>query len=73
MAFVLLLCGIALTGLGLFAATGTPLVAPVLALHLGLVLTFFLILPFSKMVHGFFRLAALAAEQTRRGPQGERP
>jgi citrate/tricarballylate utilization protein len=30
------------------------------------VLTFFLILPFSKMVHGFFRLTALAAEEALR-------
>ncbi|MES2970066.1 MAG: tricarballylate utilization 4Fe-4S protein TcuB [Pseudomonadota bacterium] len=66
MAFVLLLCGVAVTGLALFVATGTALVAPLLALHLGLVLTFFLILPFSKMVHGFFRLTALAAEEALR-------
>lgn len=47
------------TGLGLYAATGTGLVQPLLALHLGTVLTFFVTTPYSKMAHGFYRLAAL--------------
>ena len=59
MAFVLLLGLTGVSGLTLFAATGTALVGPLLAIHLGAVLTFFLTTPYSKMVHGFFRLAAL--------------
>jgi len=62
MAFILLLGAVALTGLALYAATGTVLVAPLLALHLAVVTVLFLLMPYSKMVHGFFRLAALVAE-----------
>lgn len=62
MAFVLLLGLTGLTGLLLYAATGTSLVAPLLAIHLGAVLAFFLTLPFSKMVHGFYRTAALVRD-----------
>lgn len=66
MAFTLLLGGVALSGLALYAATGTGGVAPLLALHLACVLVFFLSMPFSKMVHGFYRLAALMVEASRR-------
>lgn len=62
MAFVLLLGLVALTGLALYAATGSALVGPLLAIHLATVMVLFLLMPFSKMVHGFFRLAALVAE-----------
>lgn len=65
MAFILVLGFVAASGLALYAATGTGLVAPLLALHLGAVLGFFLLLPFTKMVHGFFRLTALIAEQAK--------
>ena len=59
MGFVLLLGLTGLTGLMLYAATGTALVAGLLALHLGAVLAFFVTLPYSKMAHGFYRTAAL--------------
>ncbi len=62
MAFVLLLGAVGATGLALYAATGTAAVPALLALHLGLVLTFFLLTPYSKMAHGFYRLAALTIE-----------
>jgi len=67
MAFVLLLFAVSATGLALYAATGTGAVGLLLPLHLALVLTFFLLTPYSKMAHGFFRLAALArdAQNTR--------
>ena len=68
MAFVLLLGATALSGLLLYAATGTGAVAPLLALHLGFVLAFFLLTPFSKMAHGFYRFAALIAEAQRSEP-----
>ena len=63
MAFVLLLFATSATGLLLYAATGTGAVAALLPLHLGAVLTFFLLMPYSKMAHGFYRLAALAKDQ----------
>jgi citrate/tricarballylate utilization protein len=58
MGFVLLLFFVSLTGLVLYAVTGTALVPALLAVHLGAVLAFFLLMPYSKMVHGFFRMAA---------------
>jgi citrate/tricarballylate utilization protein len=66
MAFVLLLFFVSFSGLALYAATGKGLVALLLPLHLGAVLTLFLLTPYSKMVHGFYRLAALLASRTRR-------
>ena len=66
MAFVLLLGLTGLTGLLLYAATGTALMPALLALHLGAVLAFFLTLPFSKMVHGFYRFAALVRDAQKR-------
>lgn len=68
MAFVLLLGSVALTGLALYAATGTGAVGPLLAIHLATVMVLFLLMPFSKMVHGFFRLAALVAEAGKPAP-----
>ncbi len=69
MALVLLLAVTGMTGLALFAVGGTPATGPLLALHLGAVLGFFVTLPYSKMVHGFYRLAALARDaQVRRAP-----
>ncbi|MBY6200205.1 tricarballylate utilization 4Fe-4S protein TcuB [Maritalea mobilis] len=66
MAFVALLGLTGLSGLVLYAATGTALVAPLLALHLGTVLTFFLTTPYSKMVHGFYRMASLVRDAQRK-------
>tara|TARA_R110002096_G_scaffold137245_11_gene290492 strand:+ start:2355 stop:3431 length:1077 start_codon:yes stop_codon:yes gene_type:complete len=62
MAFILLLGATGATGLALYAATGTVGVPLLLAIHLGSVLALFLLLPFSKMVHGFYRLSALIVE-----------
>ena len=73
MAFILLLFAVSTTGLILYAATGTPLVEVLLPLHLGCVMTFFLMTPYSKMVHGFYRMAALLRDaeslQARQGSQ----
>jgi citrate/tricarballylate utilization protein len=66
MAFVLLLAATGATGLALYAASGTSLVGALLAVHLGVVLAFFLTAPYSKMVHGFYRLAALARDAQQR-------
>ena len=66
MAFVLLLALVALSGLALYAVTGTGAVGLMLALHLGAVFAFFLLMPYSKMVHGFYRFAALVADAQRK-------
>lgn len=63
MAFVMLLFFVSATGLALYAATGTGAVPALLAIHLGAVLAFFLLTPYTKMVHGFYRMAALLARR----------
>ncbi len=62
MAFILLLFAVSASGLVLYAATGTTMVAVLLPFHLATVLTFFLLTPYSKMAHGFYRMAALSKE-----------
>ncbi|EBA09817.1 tricarballylate utilization 4Fe-4S protein TcuB [Sagittula stellata] len=64
-AFIGLLGFVGLSGLVLYALGQTALMPPLLALHLGAVLAFFLLTPFTKMAHGFYRLAALAADAQR--------
>ena len=59
MAFVALLFAVSASDLFLYAATGRAAVAWLLPLHLGTVLAFFVLTPFSKMAHGFYQLAAL--------------
>jgi len=75
-AFVLLLFATAATGLALYAATvtdtatvtsaATITVTILLPLHLATVLTLFLLTPYSKMAHGFYRFAALIKDARRR-------
>ena len=62
MAFVLLLFAVSATGLLLYALTGTSAVSLLLPIHLATVLTFFLLTPYSKMAHGFYRMAALTRD-----------
>jgi citrate/tricarballylate utilization protein len=66
MAFIVLLSFTGASGLALYAATGTAAVSVLLSMHLGAVLTLFLLLPYSKMAHGFFRLSALIVEEQKR-------
>jgi citrate/tricarballylate utilization protein len=58
-AFILLLFAIALSGLLLLALRETSAMGLLLIIHLGFVLGFFLLLPYSKFVHAVYRLAAL--------------
>ena len=58
-AFLVLLFMTSLTGLLLLAFRETAAMGALLAVHLGFVLAFFLVLPYCKFVHGFYRLAAL--------------
>lgn len=65
-AFVALLGFVGFSGLALYALGGTALMPLLLAVHLGAVLTFFLLTPFTKMAHGFYRLAALIRDAQRK-------
>lgn len=64
--FILLLGFLGFSGLVLYALGATALMPMLLALHLGSVLTFFLLMPFTKMAHGFYRLAALVRDAQRK-------
>lgn len=65
--FICLLGATGASGLLLYFVTGSNWVAPALALHLAIVLTFFLTMPYNKMVHVFFRLAALVRDSQHQG------
>ncbi|MBR0660865.1 tricarballylate utilization 4Fe-4S protein TcuB [Neoroseomonas oryzicola] len=58
-AILALLFLIAATGLLLLAVRHTGAMGAMLAIHLGLVFAFFLVMPYSKMVHGLYRGIAL--------------
>jgi citrate/tricarballylate utilization protein len=60
-AFIVSLFFVSFTGLLLLMVRETSFMGVTLAIHLGVVYGFFLILPFSKFVHGLYRFAALIA------------
>lgn len=62
-AFIGLLGFVGLSGLVLYWLGSAPAMPALLAIHLGAVLSFFLLTPFTKMTHGFFRLAALMRDE----------
>ncbi len=64
-AFVGLLGFVGLSGLALYGLGQTAAMPLLLAVHLGAVLAFFLLTPFTKMAHGFYRLAALVVDAQR--------
>ena len=57
--FIALLFLTSATGLMLWLARGTPALALLLALHLGVVMALFATLPYGKFAHGIFRTASL--------------
>jgi len=59
--FLVLLFLTSLTGLVLMVLRNTPWVAVSLSVHLGVVLTLFLAMPYGKFIHGFYRFIALIA------------
>lgn len=64
--FIGLLGFVGLSGLLLYALGQTGVMPLLLVLHLGAVLAFFLLTPFTKMAHGFYRLAALVRDAARK-------
>lgn len=71
MGFVVLLFLVSASGLALYWLGDTSWLAFLLALHLGAVLAFFLLMPYTKMVHGFYRLVALSKNAADRRQQTE--
>jgi citrate/tricarballylate utilization protein len=58
-ALIVLLFVTSVTGLVLLVLRHEPAMAALLAVHLGAVLALFVMLPYSKFVHGLYRTAAL--------------
>ncbi|MDJ0834778.1 MAG: tricarballylate utilization 4Fe-4S protein TcuB [Gammaproteobacteria bacterium] len=66
MGFVLLLFVVSASGLALYGFGDTAALQALLVIHLGAVFAFFLLMPYTKMMHGFFRLAALLKDRNER-------
>ena len=58
--FLILLLMISITGFLLLGFRETPLMGALLAVHLALVLAFFITLPYTKFVHAIYRTIAIA-------------
>lgn len=58
-AFIAMLFLTSVTGLLLLVLRATPAMGMLLAIHLGVVFALFITMPYSKMVHGLYRYAAL--------------
>jgi citrate/tricarballylate utilization protein len=58
-AFIAILFLTSLTGLALLLCRDTPAMGPLLALHLGVVFSLFITMPYGKFVHGIYRFVAL--------------
>jgi citrate/tricarballylate utilization protein len=65
-AMLVLLAMAGATGLLLLAVRATGAMGLVMAIHLGFILALFLVLPYSKMVHGVYRSLALLRRATER-------
>lgn len=70
LALIALLLLVSVTGLALLAARATPAMGLLLAVHLGSVLGFFVLLPYSKLVHAGYRFVALLTEAIHRQNRG---
>jgi len=72
-AFLVLLLLTSLTGLLLLGLRETSVMGSLLVIHLGIVMTLFLMLPYGKFVHGLYRSAAIlkyALERARKRALG---
>ncbi len=72
-AFIVLLLLTSITGLLLLVLRETAAMGSLLAIHLGIVMTLFLMMPYGKFVHGLYRSAAIlkyALERARKKALG---
>jgi len=69
-ALMLLLWLTSATGLALLVLRTTSLMAPLLLVHLGVVLALFVTLPYGKFVHGLYRVMALVNDARERDGGG---
>ncbi len=71
-AFIAMLFLTSLTGMALLLLRDTAAMGPLLALHLGVVVSLFITMPYGKFVHGIYRFAALVryAQERRMPGQG---
>jgi citrate/tricarballylate utilization protein len=58
-AFIAMLFLTGITGMVLLILRNTPAMGPLLALHLGMVFSLFITMPYGKFVHGIYRFVAL--------------
>jgi hypothetical protein len=68
-AFLWMLFLVSATGILLLALRDTAMMGLLLAVHLGFVMAFFVMMPYGKFMHGIYRYLALARhERARREP-----
>jgi citrate/tricarballylate utilization protein len=68
--FIAMLFLTGLTGMALLVWRDTAAMGPLLALHLGVVFSLFITMPYGKFVHGIYRFAALVRYATERRQMG---
>jgi citrate/tricarballylate utilization protein len=68
-AFIAMLFMTGLTGMALLVLRDTAAMGPLLALHLGVVFSLFVTMPYGKFVHGIYRYAALVRYTSERHAQ----
>jgi len=66
MAFIALLFVVSSSGLLLYWVGSSAWLGELLAFHLSTVLAFFLLMPYTKMQHGFYRMASLIRDEQRK-------
>ncbi len=71
MGFVLLLFLVSASGLALYWFGESGWLTELLVFHLGTVLAFIVLTPYTKMVHGFYRLAALIKNAINKRSRGK--